>query len=136
MVAGCHLGPRVLNAVGRDPFAVQGNEKIRRTCSIGWAAFPWFVAQPGAVDYREALRLADSALYQAKKEERNRAIGMLPLSEECPTVLGCPMRSEDEKFSGRLEARTVLTPGPLSTGNENRQEAPANAKVAVAAQEA
>ena len=72
------LAQRVLSAVADTPFALgTSGETIYRTCSMGWAAFPWFVDNPRAVTYEEVLTLADRGLHQAKQAGKNRAIGML-----------------------------------------------------------
>jgi diguanylate cyclase (GGDEF)-like protein len=71
------LAARVLESVGKEPFRLRNGKSVRRTCSVGWAIFPWLTLQPGAMDYQEVLRLADKALYEAKREGRNRAIGWL-----------------------------------------------------------
>lgn len=43
------LAQRVLDAVGSEPFLLHSaGSSIRRTCSVGWAAFPWHPSQPGA----------------------------------------------------------------------------------------
>ena len=71
------LAERVLEAVGTEVFEIHGT-KLRRSCSVGWAVFPWHCNCPEQVAYAEVLRLADSALYKAKSEGKNRAIGMVP----------------------------------------------------------
>lgn len=72
------LAARVLAAVADKPFDLcQSDEAISRTCSIGWAAFPWLPNDPEAVDYEEVLNLADQGLRQAKQSGKNRAVGML-----------------------------------------------------------
>ena len=73
------LAKRVLDAVGSRPFEMGScKDAIYRTCSVGWAVFPWFVAEPQAISYEEVLALADRALYKAKSSGRNQAIGKLP----------------------------------------------------------
>ena len=85
------LAQRVLTAVADAPFPVgTAGESIHRTCSLGWAAFPWFPDNPRAVDYEEVLTLADRGLHRAKQLGKNRAVGMLPASGKLPatTVAG------------------------------------------------
>lgn len=72
------LAERAINAIASEPFQLKCGASVSNTCSIGWAVFPWFVNEPEAVAYEEILRLADSALYEAKSTGRNRGIGMLP----------------------------------------------------------
>ncbi|PYX49518.1 MAG: hypothetical protein DMG79_08425, partial [Acidobacteria bacterium] len=73
------LAQRVLAAVADTPIALGGTrETIYRTCSVGWAAFPWFLDNPRAISYEEVLTLADRGLHQAKELGKNRAIGILP----------------------------------------------------------
>jgi diguanylate cyclase (GGDEF)-like protein len=85
------LAERVLSAVADTPFVLsETGEKIYRTCSLGWAAFPWFPENPKAVGYEEVLTLADRGLHRAKETGRNRAVGMLPAAGKIPaaTVAG------------------------------------------------
>jgi len=73
------LASRILHMVGSEPFCLKhAGVSVRRTCSVGWAAFPWFCATPDAVSYEAVVELADQALYAAKQAGRNRAVGMLP----------------------------------------------------------
>ncbi len=73
------LAQRVLSAVADTPFALtKPDETIYRTCSVGWAAFPWFTADPHAVGYEEVLTMADRGLIRAKQSGKNLAVGMLP----------------------------------------------------------
>ena len=68
---------RILNAVGgkRAALSSEGSE-IHQTCSIGWAAFPWYTDQPDEVPLEAVLGLADRGVYEAKVGGKNRAIGI------------------------------------------------------------
>ncbi len=102
------LAKRVLGAVGSAPYRVEASKAdLRITCSIGWAAFPWSELDPKLVAHDQILVLADYALYQAKGEGRNRAVGLLPEGETvrdgtlAPTI-----------YINGIAASPVTTPGP------------------------
>ena len=82
------LSARVLAAVSDTPFALTNpNETICRTCSIGWAAFPWVSEYPEIANYEKVLNFADQALGEAKRAGKNRAVGLLPAGDQLvPTV--------------------------------------------------
>ena len=75
------LARRVLQAVRAEPYTISSCHKIERTCSIGWAAFPWMEDDVEAVGYESVLTMADRALGQAKRAGKNRALGMTPQLE-------------------------------------------------------
>jgi diguanylate cyclase (GGDEF)-like protein len=70
------LAQRVLSAIADTPFAVGLGRTMRRTCSMGWAAFPWFVEDARTVSYEEVLTIADRGLNRAKNAGKNCAVGM------------------------------------------------------------
>jgi diguanylate cyclase (GGDEF)-like protein len=73
---------RILTTVSNPTTGVMGaGVEIRQTCSIGWAAFPWYPDEPDKVPIDAVLRLADHGIYEAKKLGNNRAIGILPAEE-------------------------------------------------------
>ena len=81
------LAQRVLSAVADTPFTLAGSgESMYRTCSLGWAAFPWFLDKPREISYEEVLTLADRGLHQAKQAGKNRAVGILPASGKRPAT--------------------------------------------------
>ncbi|MFZ0285048.1 MAG: GGDEF domain-containing protein [Terriglobales bacterium] len=110
------LANRVLNFVGRDPFELEGCVSIPCTCSIGWAVFPWYEDEAGAIAYTEVLRLADEALYQAKKGGRNQAVGVLPTLKKPASDATAGRSSNPDRLADQLAARTVRTPGPVRPG--------------------
>jgi len=111
------LASRVLTAVGEKPFRLKGGVEVFRTCSIGWAAFPWIIQTPDQVPYTTVLRLADDALYQAKKSGKNQAIGMLPREADHGSNVPAPV----EQGETPILTRTVITRGPQTLGQELTQ---------------
>jgi diguanylate cyclase (GGDEF)-like protein len=101
------LASRVLVAVGGAPFALHNpDETLYRTCSIGWAAFPWLPTDPGSVRYEEVLSLADNGLRRAKQAGKNRAMGILP-GDKSPAPI-----ATDRPHPDRLDVELLATAGP------------------------
>jgi diguanylate cyclase (GGDEF)-like protein len=69
---------RVLEAIRELPFNVGNGVQIHKTCSIGWAPFPWLKDDVDLLSIDNVIELADKGLYLAKREGRNRSFGMLP----------------------------------------------------------
>lgn len=101
------LAQRVLAAVADTPFEVgPGRQPMHRTCSMGWAAFPWFPENPRSVNYEEVLTLADRGLNRAKQAGKNRAVGMTRATgnQPCAVVEGV--------HSAGLQVQVLATVGP------------------------
>jgi len=93
--------------VGGTPFALHNpDETLYRTCSIGWAAFPWLPTDPGSVRYEEVLSLADNGLRRAKQAGKNRAVGILP-GDKSPAPI-----ATDRPHPDRLDVELLATVGP------------------------
>ncbi len=69
---------RILDVMASEPFELSKGIKVRMTCSVGWAPFPWCSNAFEAICAEEALELADSALYLAKSLGRNQSVGLVP----------------------------------------------------------
>jgi diguanylate cyclase (GGDEF)-like protein len=117
------LAKRVLNFVGQEPFELEGCVSIPCTCSIGWAVFPWYENDAEAVAYTEVLRLADEALYQAKKAGRNQAVGLLPTVKE-PVGGRKVGKGKHDRLAEQLAAHEVTTPGPVRPVDPAKGQSP------------
>lgn len=69
---------RILDIMSSEAFDLGHGIHVRKTCSVGWAAFPWSRAAYESVCAEETIELADAALYRAKAAGRNQGIGILP----------------------------------------------------------
>ena len=69
---------RILDVMASEPFDLGHGVRVRKTCSVGWAPFPWSRGAYEALCAEETIELADTALYQAKAGGRNQGIGILP----------------------------------------------------------
>jgi diguanylate cyclase (GGDEF)-like protein len=69
---------RVLEVMAAEPFDLGSGIGVRKTCSVGWAPYPWSRTAYEAICAEEAIGLADTALYRAKGLGRNQGVGILP----------------------------------------------------------
>jgi diguanylate cyclase (GGDEF)-like protein len=104
------LAQRVLSAVADTPFNVgPSGATMRRTCSMGWAAFPWFPDDPRTVTYEEVLTIADRGLNRAKQAGKNCAVGMSPARGNSPAT------TVARSHSSPLAIDMLAVAGPHST---------------------
>jgi diguanylate cyclase (GGDEF)-like protein len=101
---------RILTAVGNPRTGVaRASIGFRLTCSIGWAAFPWYPGEPNAVPLESVLGLADRGVYEAKRAGKNRAIGVSPSDTDDGTVF--LLTTAGDRVS-TYSVQTVCVEGP------------------------
>jgi diguanylate cyclase (GGDEF)-like protein len=69
---------RILDAISLEPFDLGNNINVRKTCSVGWASYPWCGDAIEAICPEEVIELADTALYDAKASGKNQSVGYVP----------------------------------------------------------
>ncbi|MBS1178007.1 MAG: hypothetical protein H6R06_2419 [Proteobacteria bacterium] len=105
------LAERVLLSIGERPVVVQG-EAVRVTVSIGYARFP-LPPNTLPVAWEQAINLADMALYTAKNQGRNRAVGIVAANAQSPPELRHIEGDFDRAWhEGRVTLK--VAPGPLA----------------------
>jgi diguanylate cyclase (GGDEF)-like protein len=70
------IAERIRAEIADHPFTLDGGRTITKTASIGFAAFPFWPAEPHAVSWEQVVDLADRALYLAKQSGRNTWRGL------------------------------------------------------------
>jgi len=77
---GAVLAERLRSVVAEQRFDIGDFKSLAVTCSIGFASFPFYPAEPRLASWSEVTRLADQALYLAKEGGRNRWAGIEALT--------------------------------------------------------
>ena len=103
---------RVLEVMSSEPYDLGHGIQVTKTCSVGWAPYPWRRNSYEAVCAEEVIALADDALYRAKALGRNQGIGILPNEAVVPfpeTIDLISLRDSDCRY-----ARIIRTACPAA----------------------
>ncbi len=102
---------RILEVTAAEPFDLGHGIRVRKTCSIGWAPYPWSKSDVDWLCAEEVIDLADRAMYLAKTGGRNQSVGILPPDE---TVAGGTKTIVENLLEGEPgEVNLVKTINPV-----------------------
>jgi len=65
------VAERIRKAVADRDFVLPDGTLLQKTCSIGFACFPFVPAEPRLLSWSEVVELADQGLYLVKRSGRN-----------------------------------------------------------------
>ncbi len=103
------MATRVLRIIGQAPIAVDA-QALHITASIGYARLP---LPPYGVEvpWEQAINLADMALYTAKNQGRNRAVGIASSTANTPEALR-EIEGDFDRAWHQGRVTLLQTPGP------------------------
>ena len=81
------MAERIRNHIAQADFVVSEGEVLKKTCSIGYACYPFLCEHPLALSWEQVIDTADRALYAAKKSGRNRSVGLMASDKVSPDNL-------------------------------------------------
>jgi diguanylate cyclase (GGDEF)-like protein len=111
---GVALARRVLDAVCSSPIDT-GSASLDVTVSVGMIALPFAGLSEANGDWQCALRLADSALYLAKRAGRNRCVQLAPGAAPLTLAVADLERDvEAAAIAGQLVLHTILPSEPAT----------------------
>jgi diguanylate cyclase (GGDEF)-like protein len=102
------LAGRVRAAIADRPFELPNGGGLRKTCSIGFACFPFLPHRPAQLSWEQVTEVADQALYMAKQNGRDGWIG---LSGTPATRTSGLLRRVVDNAPAMLEAGELLVTG-------------------------
>ena len=70
------IAERIRRAVGGQAFELDGGLQLLKTCSVGFACFPFLPDRPRELGWAEVVEVADQALYMAKHAGRDTWVGL------------------------------------------------------------
>ena len=88
------MAERLRKAIELIEFQLDNKQEIRRTCSIGYACYPFDIHNPNAVTVAQTIDVADYCLYKVKNNGRNGWAGL---------ELNQPLNTEVEKFIHHID---------------------------------
>lgn len=74
------LAEKLRKSVEMHDFVIDENTILNKTCSIGFASFPFVINNPTGLSWERVLDIADHCLYAAKHSAKNTWVGLENIS--------------------------------------------------------
>jgi diguanylate cyclase (GGDEF)-like protein len=85
---GSVLAERIRLAIEQRAFDVGDGRVIHRSCSVGFASFPFSLTHPEALMWEQVVAVADQALYRAKRSGANAWLGVVASEDAAADQFG------------------------------------------------
>ncbi|TFW14863.1 diguanylate cyclase, partial [Duganella callida] len=116
------VAERMRRAVEERDFVLPDGARLSKTCSIGFACFPFLPEQPRLLSWSQVVELADQGLYIAKRSGRNAWAAVYSTAAARPDGVFARVMQHLEQAVAEGEVRLVSNlPGPLVLDGERRR---------------
>lgn len=117
---------RILEVMSSAPFDLGQSVVVSKTCSVGWASYPWSRGAFEALCAEESIALADAALYRAKEFGRNQGVGIIPTAnaDKNPEAINLfSVRERDSRLARTIRTKSPARQAPGETFEESKESA-------------
>ncbi len=105
------VAERIRQAVSARSFTLQDGTQLARSCSIGFACFPFLPSQPRLMSWSQVVELADLGLYLAKRSGRDAWAAVYATAAAQAEQLFPRLLHQLDECVARGEARIVTSVG-------------------------
>jgi diguanylate cyclase (GGDEF)-like protein len=115
---------RILEVMASERFDLGQGITVKKTCSVGWAAYPWSRGAFEAICAEESIALADAALYQAKALGRNQGVGIVATdaaSQNPEAISLVSVRDGNSPLAHIIKTQCPCQPAAPASGPEAAQ---------------
>ncbi|MDB5934085.1 MAG: hypothetical protein JWQ01_1429, partial [Massilia sp.] len=116
------VAERIRRAVADREFVLPDGARVRKTCSIGFACFPFVPSVPRLLSWSEVVELADQGLYLAKRSGRNAWAAVYSTDQTRPDGLFPRLihHFDQALADGEVTLATSLENPPVPAGPKKR----------------
>jgi diguanylate cyclase (GGDEF)-like protein len=107
------MAERIRKSIEQHNFKLPDGNTLKKTCSIGFASYPFLCDNLEYLSWEQVIDIADHALYAAKKSGRNRSVGLAANANADPAMLYLGINSN---------LKSLIENGELNVIAENSEE--------------